>query len=87
MTSENEHRLFGHLIRLTSILTIIRLDHEHGHTTVALASNLAATRKYMAEHLPALWLFCDRCYRQQPIPEELSELAEHEAVFGRGFRQ
>ena len=86
MTSESEHRVFGHLLRLTSVFMMMMLDAERGHAQVGLEANLAAARRYMQEHCPALWLFTELCYRGQPIPEGLSHLAEMEAVRGRDYR-
>lgn len=87
MNTEQEHRVFTHLLRMVSVLMIIELDQEKGHTNVALAGNLAATRRYLAEHCPALLLFTELCYRGQAIPEGLGHLAETEAVCGRGCHQ
>jgi len=81
--NEREDRLFKHLLQMVSVLMIIELDQERGHTGVALAGNLSAARRYLMEHCPALLLFTELCYRQQPIPEGLSLLAEREAVIGR----
>lgn len=83
MTSDNERRLFKHLLRLVSILMIIEQDHEKGHTAIALPSSLASARRYLMEHCPALLLFTELCYRDQAIPDGLSQLAELEAVRGR----
>ncbi len=85
--TENEARVFNHLLRMVSVLMIIQLDHEQGHTNVALASNLAGARDYLMEHCPALLLFTERCYRQQSIPDGLSQLAEIEALCGRSIRE
>jgi len=84
MTTEPEHRVFNILLRMVSALTIIQMDEEHGHTSVALTGNLAAARSYLTEHCPALLLFTELCYGGQTIPENLAQLAEIEAVYGRG---
>lgn len=83
MLTDNEQRLFRHLMRLVSVLMIIQMDHENGHSSIALAANLTAARNYLMENCPALLQFTERCYRQQPIPEGLSMQAERETVFGR----
>jgi len=83
MTTESERRVFTHLLRLVSVLIIIELDHEKGYSDIALASSIVAARRYLMEHCPALLLFTELCYRGQPIPEGLSELAEMEALYGR----
>lgn len=83
MTSDTERRLFGHLLRLTSILMIITLDYERGHSSIALEGSLSSARRYLLERTPALWLFTELVYRGQAIPEGLSQLAEQEAVHGR----
>jgi len=85
MTTEQEHRVFGHLLRLTSILMLMQLDAERGHTALGLDGNLRGARQYLMEHCPALLLFTELVYRNQPIPEGLSRLAEMEAVHGRGY--
>jgi hypothetical protein len=87
MTTEHEHRVFNHLLRMVSILVIIQLNNERGRTEADLAPNLAIARQYLMEHCPALLLFTELCYRGQAIPEGLGHLAEIEAISGRGFRQ
>lgn len=86
MTSENEHRVFGHLLRVVSALRLIELDHQHGHTAVALESQLKATRRYLMENCPRLLLFVELCYDKAPIPDGLSMVAEQEAVCGTRFQ-
>jgi hypothetical protein len=83
MTTDNELRVFNHLLRMTSVLVIIEMDEEKGVSHLALAGNLATARQYLTEHCPNLLLFTELCYRQQPIPQGLSQLAENEAVCGR----
>lgn len=82
MTTDNEHRLFGHLLRLTSALVLIELAHEQGQPVVALEAQLAAARRYLMTHCPSLLLFTELCYRRQAIPDGLSHQAEQEAVHG-----
>ena len=86
MTTEQEHRVFTHLLRMVSSLMIIQLSEEQGHTKLSLASNLATARRYLTEHCPALLLFTELCYRGQAIPDGLATLAEHEALNGRETR-
>ncbi len=87
MTTDSEHRLFGHLLRLTSVLMMLQLAEERGHTHLGLEAILRSARQYLQEHCPALLLFTELVYRNQAIPEGLSHLAEMEAVHGRGYGQ
>jgi len=87
MTTQSEHRVFNHLLRVVTVLVIIQMDEEKGKTSVSLAANLAATRSYLMEHCPALFLFIQLCYRGQAIPDGLAQQAEIEAVYGRNNYQ
>jgi hypothetical protein len=46
MSTENERRIYGHLLRVVSVLRLIELDHQRGHTAVGLESQLTAVRRY-----------------------------------------
>lgn len=82
MITENEYRLYKHLMRLVSVLRLIEMSHERGHTAYALEGHLKSVRHYLMEHCPRLLLFVELCYDNMPIPDGLNQIAENEAVFG-----
>lgn len=78
--TNNERRLFNHLLRMVSVLAILQIDCEQGHSAVSLPANLRAARQYLLLHCPALLDFVDRCYRNQPIPDSLLLQAQQQLL-------
>jgi hypothetical protein len=82
-----ETRMFHILLRMVSVLEIIRRDHEQGHTAVALPGSLTVARNYLAEQCPSLLSFVEKVYAGEDIPEGLAAAAEIEASRGDNTRR